>query len=428
MIGVLSNILPRRRAPEAARIEPVVEAASETSGTKVPNESLFGIGFGGQSRVKTLPRVSGMIAQRHATVFACANNIAGDLSKVPLKLFQRGADGTERRVRDHPAAYLLNVEASQGITARVLRFSLVYSYCIRGRGYGYAPRDGGGELELIEAIRPDLVSVFKAGRSRLFEFEDGAGVRRRVAARSMTCLRYMPEDGWTGRSPIEVAGESFGLALAGQEAAARTASGTTTQAVIKLEDQYENEEAYRRNALRVRNAINDPEANGFPVIGANDEIESLSLSAADQELLSSRKFDREQIAAVYRMPPSKLQMLEYGVKANGEQQALDYRTDCLLHWSVPVEAELGLGLLTEAERRAGLFFRHDFDALIAATTKEKYEAHSKAVGGPIMTANTSQRILGLPITDGPDDDRLNPASNMTRKEEPSETVEPENED
>lgn len=321
---MFSGLLKGRKPERAARIEPTVAAAAATSGTRDPNGGVFNIGFGGgQSRVKTLPRVTGTIAQRHATVFACANNIAGDHCKVPLKMYQRDGEGGEKRVRDHPAAYLMNVEASPGVSARVLRFALVYAFCIRGRAHGYSPRDGSGELELIEAINPDLVSMFKAGRSRVFDFEDGAGVRRRVPARSMVNLRYMPEDGWTGRSPIEVAGESFGLALAGQEAAARTASGATMRAVIKMADSYEDDEAYRRNGRRIRNALTDPESEGFPIIGGDDSIDSLDLSAADQELLASRKFDREQIAAVYRMPPSKLQMLEYGVKANGEQQAID---------------------------------------------------------------------------------------------------------
>ncbi|KZX94556.1 MULTISPECIES: hypothetical protein [unclassified Sulfitobacter] len=68
-------------------------------------------------------------------------------------------------------------------------------------------------------------------------------------------------------------------------------------------------------------------------------------------------------------------------------------------------------------RRKGLFFRHDFGALLQATTKEKYEAIFKAVGGPFMTPNTGQRLAGLPVTTGPDDDKLNPAPNMTRTEE-----------
>ncbi|WP_435988542.1 phage portal protein [Sulfitobacter sp. SH24] len=412
---MFQGLLNRRKPERAARVEPVIAAAPATSGTRDPSGGVFNLGFGsGQSRVRTLPRVSGLIAQRHATVFACANNIAGDHSKVPLKMYQRDGEGGETRVRDHPATYLMNVEASPGVSARVLRFALVYAFCIRGRGHGYSPRDGGGELELIEAINPDHVSMFKAGRSRVFGFEDGAGIQRRVPARSMVNLRYMPEDGWTGRSPIEVAGESFGLALAGQEAAARTASGTTMRAVIKMEDTYEDDEAYSRNAKRIRNALTDPDSEGFPIIGANDDIDFPDITAADQELLASRKFDREQIAAVYRMPPSKLQMLEYGVKANGEQQAIDYLTDCLMHWSSLIEAEYAMGLLTEAERRSGLFFRHDFGALLQATTKEKYDALTKAVGGPIMTANTAQRIANLPITAGADDNQLNPASNMTR--------------
>lgn len=89
-----------------------------------------------------------------------------------------------------------------------------------------------------------------------------------------------------------------------------------------------------------------------------------------------------------------------------------------MHWSSLIEAEYAMGLLTEAERRSGLFFRHDFGALLQATTKEKYDALTKAVGGPIMTANTAQRIANLPVTPGKDDDRLNPAANMTR--DPSE--------
>lgn len=411
---LFSGLFGSDPAPAPVRAEPAVASAAPTSGTKNPNRALFDIGFGGQSRVKTLPPATGRIAQRHATVFSCGNNIAGDLSKVPLKLWQRNAEGGEDRVREHPAVYLMNVESSPAITAAQLRFALVYCYCIRGKGFGYAPRNGAGELELIEAIHPDGVSMYKRGRERFFDFEDGAELRRRVASRSMIALRYMPEDGWTGRSPIEVAGESFALALAGQEAAARTASGTTVNAFIKMEDVFEDDESYRRNGQRIKNAIKEGE--GFPIVGANDSIESLDLSAADQELLASRKFDREQIAAVYRMPPSKLQMLENGVKANGEQQAIDYLTDCLMHWSVPVEAQYDLSLLTEAERRAGLFFRHDFGALLQATTKEKYEAISKAVGGPFMTANTGQRIANLPVTSGPDDDKLNPAPNMTRVE------------
>nr|WP_321509465.1 phage portal protein [uncultured Celeribacter sp.] len=378
-----------------------------------------GIGFGGgRSRVATLPRVSPELAQKHATVTGACAVIAGDLAKLPLQVFQRGKDGKARRVHDHPAEYLLNTESSAGVPANFARFGLSYSYCLRGRGFAFAPRDAGGELELIEAIRPDFVTVLRAGRSRFYEFEDGAGERRRVSGRVMVHLRYMAEDGWTGRSPIEVAAESLGIALAGQEAAARQASGESFKQIAKIAAFEEDDEAYERARARLKDHMRRDRDSGVLIVGSGDDFKSLGVSAADLQLLESRKFDREQIIALYRVPPSKMQMLENGVKANGEQQAIDYKSDCLTHWGGFVESGLTLGILSEGERRAGLYLRHNYDALLSATTKERYDALTKAVGGPFMTWQEARDIEDLPEL--PEGERPYPPSNMTREDKTEE--------
>ncbi len=407
------------------RIEPPVVASSEASQpvghNPFPNE-----GWGGTSRrSKGLPRVTPQRAEQHGTVFACANNIAGDLMKVPLKIYQRDQQGNEVRLRDHPLAYLLNVEAAPGVPGQIVRFAMVYAWALRGNGFAYAPRDGAGELTMIEPPRGGTASVLRSGRERFYEFTDGADTRRRVPQRSMAHLRYLALDGWTGRSPIQVASESMGLALAGQAAAARTAAGGTTKAVIKLAETYADDETRERNGRAVKEQISNPDATGIPVLGPDEDIKSLDISAADQELLASRKYDREQIASIYRMPPSKLQMLEYGVKANGEQQAIDYLTDCLMHWSVMAEAQYALAMLTEDERKAGIYLRHDFGALLQPTIKDRNEALSKSIGGPFETPNEGRKRVGLPPVKG--GDKLNPAPNMTRKEETDDNDTEENE-
>lgn len=400
-------------APEGVATEaPAAVAAVATSGTARPKGWITDYGWSAPSRVKTLPRVSPLLAQKHATVFACCNVIAGDLSKVPLRVLQRGADGRDIRLREHPASWLLNVESSSGVPASLTRLAMIYAFTLRGVAYAYAPRDGGGELELIENIPQDGVSVLRNGRARFYDFEDGAQQRRRAPGRSMVHMRYMAADGWTGRSPIEIAAESVGLALAGQEAAARLASGMTMKAVIKMADTFEDDEAYRRNQRRVKDALTNPDVEGFPIIGEQDSITPLDLKAGDMELLARMRMDREQLASLWRVPPPKLGILEYGVKANAEQSAIDYLTDCLLHWGKHVEDQMGQSVLTEAERRAGIFLRHDFAALLRPATKERYEATGKAVGGPFMTPNEARQSEGLPPVPG--GDVLNPAPNMTR--------------
>jgi len=399
--------------PVSDRVEPPVMAAvAETSGTANPAPWLADIGWGGSRPNKRLPRVTPQRGEQNGTIFACCNNIGGDLSKVPLKLYQRKDDGQEVRVRDHPAVYLLNRESAPGVPAKLTRFALVYAWALRGNSYAYGPRDGGGELEMIELVPQGGCAILRAGRERFYDFEDGAGVQRRVPSRSMVHMRYMALDGWTGRSPLQIASETVGLAIAGQDAAARSVSGAMAKAVIKLGENYENDADRLRNARRVKDQITNPDADGIPVLGPDDDIKSLDLTAADQELLSTLKFDREMLAALYRMPPSKLQMLEYGVKANGEQQAIDYLTDCLLHWSGQAEAQLEMTVLTRSERERGMFLRHDFGALLQPTVKDQIEALTKAVGGPIYLLNEGRQKVGLPpVADG---DKMNPAPNMTR--------------
>ena len=399
-------------ATAGVRVEPVLSAAMPVpSGVSRPEPWMHGIGFGSQSRVQSLPRVTSVSAQKHGTVFACCNVIAGDLSAVPLRLYQKGKDGLEAEVYDHPALYLLNTEPSLGVDAKTFRYALNYMFALRGRAFAHAPRDGGGELMMLDLIDVDGCALVKSGRHRFYDFTDDEGRPRRVPSRSMLHLRHMATDGWTGRSPIEVAAESVGIALAGQAAAAHSVTGTSSRLVIQLADGFEDDEAEARAAAKIKRALDEGKA---PVIGADDKIESLDISAADKELLDSRKFDREMILGLYRVGPSKVQVLEHGVKANGQQQAIDHKTGCLMHWGGFVESQLTLSLLTEQERRGGLVFRHDFSALMEATTKEQYDALTVATGGPILTSNEARKRLRLAAV--PEGEILNPPPNMTRKE------------
>lgn len=418
-MSIFQRLLGSSPAPVVERQEPPMTAAAETV-TATDKAGWMFEGFGaGQSRVKTLPRVTPDIAQKHATVFACAQIIAGDLSKVPMLVVEETRRGTTVPVKEHDLDFLLNVESSPGISSNAMRMMTIYSFALRGNGHAYAPRRGSGDVELIEYVDPDQCQLMKKGRARFYDFIDAADVQRRVPARSMAHLRYLAADGWTGRSPLTFAAESMGIALAGQEAAARTVSGTHVRGYVKMADDFDDEETRLRGIAKIRNTLNNPDGLGWPVLGPDDEVHKLDLSAADQELLASRKFDREQIAAIYRMPPSKLQMLEYGVKANGQQQAIDYRTDCLSHWGALVQGGFEMGLLTEGERARRLRLVHDYDALMQATTKERYDAKSKAIGGPFMTVNEGRVGEGLEPLEG--GDILYPPPNMTRKEGENKT-------
>ena len=416
-MGVLAALLGQSSS-SASRVEPPLASVSGTAG---PASWFVEGGWQTFSRVKALPAVTAVAAQKHATVTACCSVIAGDTSKVPLQVCKRGKYGEETVVEDHPANYLLNVESSSGVAASTLRFTLAYFFCLRGEAFAFAPRNGAGELVFLDALRNGDCHVLRDGRRRFYEFEDGDDVRRRVSSNQVVHLRYMSEDGWTGRSPIEVAAESVGIALARQEAAARAASGTTLKAIAKLEDRHDDEESRKRRAEALKNNLLSGGGQGVAVIGENDDIRTLDMSAADLQLLESQKLDVALLRSLYRVPAFKLQDPDGGVKANGEQQAIDYLKDCLLHWGTPIEDQLALTVLTEKERRSGLFLRHDFNALLRPTAKERYAAIKEAVGGPFMSPNEGRRLIGMAPTDG--GDAMYPPPNMTQEKETGDDTE-----
>ncbi len=166
---------------QAARVEPpMVAAAGETSGTSKPAGWLSDTGWGSQSRVKTLPRVSATIAQKHATVTACCSVLAGDTSKVPLLLKRRKDDGEEEVIQDHPLVYLVNVESSNGVPASVLRFTLAYAFTLRGNAFAYTPRDGAGVAADLRRIYGVATADLAAAEINGFE-EKWAGKHASIA-------------------------------------------------------------------------------------------------------------------------------------------------------------------------------------------------------------------------------------------------------
>lgn len=411
-MSIFSRMLGGSTVAAPARVEPVLSAAAEVSGIAQPAGWLGNFGGAG-TRVATLPTVSPEIALRHGTVYSCVDIIAGDLAKVNLQLFQKGDTGEDVRVKDHPVDWLLNNESSPGVPAIVTRYAMAHGFALRGNGYGYAPRDGGGEVMLIDHIHNDGVQMYRAGRERFYEFVDAEGVRRKVPSRMVAHLRYASRDGWLGRSPIMESAESVGIALAGQEAAGRDVSGVHIKAYITSGENWEDDEKGERDARKVRDLLNDPKSNGVPMLPEGADIKTLGISAVDRELLANRRFDRQQILALYRMPPSKVAIDDAGVKAGVEQQAIDYLTDCLLHWATQLEKQAAISLLTEKERRSGMFLRHNLDSILRATTKDRVEAHVKAAGGPYATINEIRKIEGKPPIAGGDE--LLPPPNMTKE-------------
>jgi HK97 family phage portal protein len=164
-------------------------------------------------------------------------------------------------------------------------------------------------------------------------------------------------DGFVGMSPIQTCKNAFGLAIAAEKFGAQLfgngakASGVLSHPGALGTEALENLKKSIREILTGENALRPL------VLEEGMKWEQTTINPNDAQFLDTRKFQREEIAALFRVPMHLLQSLERATNNNIEHQSLDYIRYCLRPWAVRIEQEINRKLLKDP-----FFVEHDFNA------------------------------------------------------------------
>jgi len=102
--------------------------------------------------------------------------------------------------------------------------------------------------------------------------------------------------------------------------------------------------------------------------------------------LQSRKFQVEEIARIYRVPPHLIGDMEHATFSNIEQQSLEYVTYTLQPWLAALEQAAQKRLLLERERR-DIFTEMLVDGLLRGDIVARYGAYNIARNIGVLNAD-----------------------------------------
>jgi HK97 family phage portal protein len=120
------------------------------------------------------------------------------------------------------------------------------------------------------------------------------------------------------------------------------------------------------------------------------------------QLLDTRKFQVNDIARPWRVPPHKNGDFSQAHLSNIESSNLDYMMTALMGWLETIEQEFSLKLFTDAEWAQGYYVAHDTHALLRGNVLGRYQAYEVALRNGWMSRNEVRRRENLnPIA--PDD-------------------------
>ena len=337
-----------------------------------------------------------------AAVTACVGLIADMIAKLPIYLYRNTAKGPQE-IEGHPAQYLINSNPSYFHTPFELRQLMETGKGLGGNGYARVFRDSNFIPREIQWIAPAEITaeiVKKQSGERFAQYRIN-GVKEMLTRADVLHVRGVSRDGLYGLSPISLLRESIGTSISQTNAAgnlirngARFGGFLHSDSILKKEIVDEARDEFNRNYTGSVNAGKIPVLNGMFKFTAMN-----GMSMSDAQFIESRRFEIQEIARIYRIPPFMIgdstASTTWGTGI--EQQTLGFLNFSLDSHLVAWEQTLAMTLLTAEEQRSGVFFQFDRDQLanVALQAKASFFQTMRNIGA--YSINDIRAKMGEPL-------------------------------
>jgi len=350
-------------------------------------------------------------------VFAAVNQISRTVASLPLKIYREkiSADGqTEREeALDHPLTQLL-----WNPGPRLSRYELIQSWAANLTLYGESwtfVENGSTGTSLVGApkqlqiIPPDAVSLKLdplRGISKVRVMANGREID--LDPEFVVCAKtWNPADPFHGTPPTKAAMQSILIQFYLQRHNAKVFANSARPDVVLSTDRSLQDENRKAAIEAWKMAFGGEKAQGVAFMDNGLKAAPFAVTAKDGEFLGLDKMSREQILAVFGVPPVLVGVFEYANYANAKQQLQLF----IRHTIAPICSLLQDSINTQL---IPIWYRPDADTLYAefdlqgqATIPEdeKIEAETAAiwVRSGIKTINDVRLDMNLPPLDWGDD-------------------------
>jgi HK97 family phage portal protein len=363
--------------------------------------------------VPGLPSVTEYTAQQISAAYACVNLIAGSISAMPLNVYRRATDGERDQLHDDDLWWLLNEEFLPRWGAANGWEFMVQNLLFHGNGYAVIHRQG-PKVVGFEPIHRNRVTVVPTpDRMRLIygvahdmRVPDSVPGYEVYDQDDMIDIAGFGFDGFYGMSPLkyhlQMAG---GVALAAQEFAARFfVNNGTPSGVISTDQAINQEKANELAAAWAERYSGLANSNKPAVLGNGAKFTPVTISAEDAQLLATRRFQVEEIARIYGVPPFMIGHLDKttswgsGVETMGQ----GFVRFTLRQHLKKIEAEFNRKLFRTARK----FLEFDTFELESADMSSLFSSFATALGTgggqAFMSPDEVRRKINLKKTPGGD--------------------------
>ena len=360
--------------------------------------SSYAFFLGGSTSGKAVTERSAM---QMTAVYSCVRILAEAIAGLPLHLYRYTPDGSKVKAVDHPLYLLLHDEPNPEMSSFVFRETLMTHLLLWGNAYAQIIRNGKGEVIALYPLMPNRMSVDRDEHGQLYYIYTRASDEAKTMT-GMTVLLppsdvlHIPGlgfDGLVGYSPIAMAKNAIGLAIATEEYGAKFfANGAAPSGVLEhpgtIKDPSRVREAWMSQFGGSANS------GKVAVLEEGMKYTPISISPEQAQFLETRKFQINEIARIFRIPPHMVGDLEKSSFSNIEQQSLEFVKYTLDPWVIRWEQSIQRALLRPEEKKR-YFAKFNVEGLLRGAYQSRMNGYAVARQNGWMSANDIRELENL---------------------------------
>ena len=340
-------------------------------------------------------------AMQMTAVYACVRILSEAIAGLPLHMYVYESDGSKNKAIDHPLYHLLHDEPNPEMTSFIWRETAMSHLLLWGNAYMQIIRNGKGEVIALYPLMPNRMKVDRDAKGRLYyEYqtmsEDAPTMKGAVVQLDPKEVLHIPGlgfDGVVGYSPIAMAKNAIGLSIAAEEYGSKFyANGAAPSGVLEHPN-------VLKDPAKIRDSWNaafggSSNSHRVAVLEEGMKYTPISISPNEAQFLETRKFQIDEIARIFRVPPHMVGDLEKSSFSNIEQQPLEFVKYTLDPWVCRWEQALARALLSEEDKKK-YFFKFNVDGLLRGDYQSRMQGYATARQNGWMSANDIRELENL---------------------------------
>lgn len=348
-------------------------------------------------------RVNEMTAMQLSAVYACVRILAESVAQLPINVYERTVNGKAKAYK-HELYRLLHDEPNPEMDSFTFFETAMTHLCLWGNFYAQKIINGKNEIVALYPLMPNKMKVDRDKNTGEIFYEYQHDTNEPATVNGST-IRFRKEeifhivglgyDGLVGYSPIAIAKNSVGMTLACEEYGSKFFNnGARPSGVLEHPGVIKDPARVRESWQATYGGSGN--AGKIAVLEEGMKYTPIAINPNEAQFLETRKFQLNEIARIYRIPPHLIGDLDKSSFSNIEQQSIEFVKYTLEPWLVRFEKAIFRQLFTEQEKEK-YFVKFNIEGLLRGEYESRTKGYQSAIQNGWMSPNDIRELEDLDL-------------------------------